>query len=306
MDYIKSLLKTIFSKTNFGVTIFIAVNIIPICLIFAYESVSYALIAFPVSLTVYFFIIISIGESIARLLLKARIRIELNERNSLSVAFSNAYMIAKQKNPIISNNIKLYVFEDVTIDSYALGRNTLCISSASLELPQQELTTLFLMKFSQFSHHDSEILAILTAGNIWYMALAIICKWYIYLFGFIVWFFLTYFGHDSEGLFLKKIFKTLSETTEKIILIFVKAICLLGLSSYKNNVYINDKFVCDCGYKQELIRFLRDFEPEQIGQKTLFGTIDSMKPDKHLRLLRIQNYPSVRQPSINAFRIIHR
>jgi len=306
MAYIKSLIKTIFSKGNFGFVAFMIINIVPICLILASQSIAYALIAFIALFLIYFLVVMTMGESIARTMLKANTRIRLNERNSLSVAFSNAYTVAKRKNPIISNNIKLYVFDGVAIDGYAFGRNTLCLSSAALNLPEQDLTTLLLIKFAQFSHHDSEILAILTAGNVWYVALAIICKWYIYLFGFILWLVLAIMGHGFGGFVLNRVFKAMAEATEKIILVFVKALLMLGVNSYKNNVYTNDIFVCDCGYKNGLVRFLRDFEPEQIGQETLFGAINSMKPDKHLRLYRIQNYVTPLPPTSSGFRIIRR
>lgn len=306
MVYTKSLIKTIFSKGNLGFIVFMVINTAPICLVFSSQSIMYAPITFAVLFATYFLIVMAVGESIARTMLKSNTRIRLNERNSLSVAFSNAYTVAKRKNPIISDNIKLYVFDGVAIDGYAFGRNTICLSSAALNLPESDLTTLFLMKFAQFSHHDSEILAILTAGNVWYVALAVICKWYIYLYGFIVWIVMAIMGHGFGGFVLGRVFKVMANATERMILVFVRAILMFGVGSYKNNVFINDLFVCDCGYKNGLMRFLRDFEPEQIGQETLFGAINSMKPNKHLRLSRIQNYVEPLPSNSGGFRIIRR
>jgi len=309
MKYVKSLIKTLFSKNNIGFIAFMMLNIAPICIAFAYKSLLYALLAFVVLFVLYFLFVMAIGEVVARIMLRANTRVRLIERNVLSVAFSNAYTIAKRKNDIISGNIRLFIFEGGVIDGYAFGRNTLCLSSASLNLPEQDLTTLLMMKFAQFSHHDSELLAILTAGNVWYVALAVICKWYIYVAGFITWLIMACLGYGSRlfgGFVLGRIFKAMAEGTEKIILIFVKAIMMLGVGSYKNNVYINDEFVCDCGYKNGLIRFLQDFEPEQIGQETLFGAINSMKPDKHIRLSKVQNYNPTTTENSSGFRIIRR
>ncbi|MFZ1780312.1 MAG: hypothetical protein WAT94_02640 [Enterococcus aquimarinus] len=305
MEYVISLIKTIFSKSNIGFVVFVFVNIAPICFLFAYKSIWYAIYALFSLFVVYTFVVMTIGEFVARLMLKANTRVQLDERTPLSVMFSNAYRVAKRKNPIISNNIRLYVFDGVAIDGYAFGRNTLCISSAALNLPEQDLTTLLLMKFAQFSHHDSEILAILTAGNLWYIAIAVISKWYIYFFGLIAWLMLSFTKHSFGGFVLGRVFRGLAEATEKIILMLVKVILMLGVGSYKNNVLINDLFVCDCGYRNELIRFLQDFEPEQVIQETLFGTINSMKPDKHIRLERVRNY-TLRMASLDGFRIIRR
>lgn len=305
MDYLNSLIKIIFSKSNIGFVAFMVINIAPLCLIFSHQSILHALIAFVVMFSLYFIFVMVIGESIARMMLKANIQISLDERTALNVAFANAYTITKRKSPTISNNIKLYVFAGITIDGYAFGRHTLCLSSAALSLPEQDLTTLFLIKFAQFAHHDSEILAILTAGNIWYVTIAIICKCNIYFFAFITWLVSAFMRHGFGGSVLGKVFKVVADATEKVILIFIKVTLMLGIHSYMNNVYINDTFVCDCGYKNALLRFLRDFEPEQIGEETLFGTINSMKPDKHLRLERVQNYTPYSSGS-GGFRIIHR
>lgn len=305
MEYVRSLMKTVFSRKNAGFIVFMLINIFPVCLVYGQRPLLYAFMSFLIIFVLYFLFVMLAGEFIARFMLGATTRITLDERTILSVSFSNAYTIAKNRNPIISDHIKLYVFEGTTIDAYAFGRHTLCLSSAAIQLCEQDLTTLLLMKFAQFSHHDSEILAVLTAGNIWYVTMAIICKWYIYILGFIVWLFLVVTGHGSGGFVLGRGFQIMADITEKIILIFVKMVLLIGVESYKNNVYTNDIFVCDCGFKNALIRFLQDFEPEQIGHETLFGAINSMKPDRHLRLEKVRNYDS-QSNSMNGFRIVRR
>lgn len=305
MEYVRSLIITIFSRQNIGFIVFMVINTLPFCCAYVHQSIFYASMVFIIIFVFYFLFVMSVGELVARFMLGVTTRIKLDERTHLSVAFSNAYTIAKRRNPIISDNIKLYVFEDMVIDAYAFGRHTLCLSSAAINLPEQDLTTLLLMKFAQFSHHDSEILAVLTAGNVWYIFMTIICKWYIYLFGFIAWLFLAVIGHGFGGFVLGRGFRTMADVTEKIILIFVKVIMMIGVGSYKNNIYTNDAFVCDCGFKNALIRFLQNFEPEQIGHETLFGAISSMKPDRHLRLEKVQNYTS-QLNSTDVFRIIRR
>lgn len=305
MEYVRSLIKTVFSKQNIGFIIFMIINMLPFIFVYVRQSILYASIVFIIVFVLYFLFLLSAGEIIARFMLGAMTRIKLDERTTISIAFSNAYVIAKRKNSIISNNIRLYVYEGTVIDAYAIGRHTICLSSATLNLPEQDLVTLLLMKFAQFSHHDSEILAVLTAGNVWYIAMAIICKWHIYLLGLIAWLFHTIIGNSFGKSAIGRWVKAMADAVEKIILIFVKVILMFGVGSYKNNIYTNDIFVCDCGFKNDLIRFLQYFEPEQVGHKTLFGTINSMKPDKHLRLEKVQNY-TPRSNNINGFKIICR
>ena len=117
--------------------------------------------------------------------------------------------------------------------------------------------------------------------------------------------FFAIIGHGFGGFVLGRGFRAIADITEKIILIVIKIIMMIGVGSYKNNIYANDVFVCDCGFKNALIRFLQDFEPEQIGQETLFGVINSMKPDRQIRLEKVQNYTSELN-IMDGFRIIRR
>lgn len=306
MEYIKSLIRTIFSKENIGVVAFMIMNIVPICWLFSSGSVLPQPMLYVILLFLYFFLVLTSGELIARRMLKANEKVSINEESTLSIAFSIAYVTAKSKNPIISDKIRVYIFRDIIIDSYALGRNTLCISSAAANLPESELITLFLMKFAQFSHHDSEILAILTGGNLLYMAAAAAGKLFIAFIGFIVSSILSFKGHNLEASVFDKVRKAMEITVEKISFLFSRLMLKLGVGTYRNNIYINDTFVCDCGYKNALIRFLQAYEPDHIGQETIFGAINSMKPNKTLRLSRIQIYETVMSQNSDRFRITRR
>lgn len=303
MGYVRSLIRTLFSRNNLGFIFYMIINFIPLYMFFFVGSFFDALLLLMVSVLFYFAFVILFGEISARIMLKAYRRIELSTRNVLSVAFSNAYTAAKRKNDIISDNIKLYVFEGTEIDAYAFGRNTLCLSSAALNLPERDLTTLLMMKFAQFSHHDSEILVLLTAGNLWYKVMAVASKVYIYLIGAFMYLSLYWSGYKAN-FDLKGIFNKLGQAAERGMLFFSKIIIRFGVGSYRNNIYINDKFVCDCGYKVGLIRFLQDFEPEQIGQVAIFEAVNSMKPDKHMRLLEIQDYIPDSWGNLGGFKVI--
>lgn len=283
-----------------------AVNTIPFYFYFCHYSILYALVLWGIAFFAWFFMVMIAGESIARMMLKANTRLRLEERNRVSTAFSYAYTTAKRENPIISNNVQLYIYEATIIDGYAIGRNSLCLSSAALNLSEQELITLCLMKFAQFAHHDSEILAVLTAGNIWYIIMAVFCKGVICFWGIIIAIIFFCMGKGMYGVIFHNVIRAMAKKTEQIILLFVRIVLRTGMKSYENNVYTNDEFVCNCGYKSQLINYLRDIEPEINVQDSLFGTVEAMKPSKQLRLLKIENYTVPESSDGGGFRIIRR
>lgn len=304
MEYIRSLAKNMAAIENRSFLICLSVIVLPPALLFSRGSVP----LFFLFLAAYCIFLGLTGETLARMMLHAWTRVSPEENTVLTRAFSQAYCIAKQADNAISEQIRLYVYQGSELDGYALGKNTLCLSSAALELPERELTTLFLTKFAQFSHHDSVILIILTAGNLWYLALCVLFKWYICLIGLILMLVMAILGHGFGGFLMNRSFRGLANAIEKAILFFAGGILRLGLRSCRENTFINDAFVCRCGYKAELICFLHNFEPELPQPNTLFGSIDAMKPSRALRISRIQSLPnlSARPDRATGFHIIRR
>lgn len=308
MKYFLSLVKALFSRQNLGFILYMAVNALPICLVAARcYSVYHPKLFLPVlflMFTVYFFSTVTVGSFWARMMLKVQTRVRPDDGGTLGAAFSRAYVAAKGVDPLLSDNIQLYVYEGAEMDAYAFGRSTLCLSSAAAGLPERDLTALLLLKFAQFSHHDSEMLTFMTAGNLWYILLSVLLKGYIYAIGLVLWVILGILGHGFGGMVSFRFLKVWAEVTEKGLLLVMRGFLGLGLHSYRNNVFINDRFVCACGYKNDLVHFLRSYEPEQSVQGTLLGVVDGMKPGKHLRLARLESDAGA--PPADAFRIIRR
>lgn len=307
MKYVLSLVKTFFSRQNMGFLLYMSVNTLPIC----WPAVRYCALTrqmaflpllLPLLLVAYGWLVIIAGPLWARTLLRARNRVVLDGSNILGIAFSRAYVAAKEADPLLSDNIRLYMYDGAELDAYAFGRNTICLSSAATEIPERELTALLLLKFAQFSHHDAEMLTFMTVGNLGYVFLSVLLKGYIYAIGLAVWLLLGILGHRFVGSAVFRLLKTWADAMEQVVLLVMRGYLILGLDSYRNNVFINDRFVCICGYKSDLIRFLHNYEPEVPFQGTLLGVLDGMKPNRQLRLERLEREDN----APGAFRIIRR
>lgn len=306
MKYVLSLVKTFFSRQNMGFLLYMSVNTLPICwLAVRYcaltRHMAFLPLLLPLLLAAYGWLVITAGPLWARTLLRVRSWVELDGSN-LGMAFSRAYVAAKEADPLLSDNIRLYMYDCAELDAYAFGRNTICLSSAAAEIPERELTALLLLKFAQFSHHDAEMLTFMTVGNLGYVFLSVLLKGYIYAIGLAVWLLLGILGHRFVGSAAFRLLKAWADTMEQVALLVMRGYLILGLGSYRKNVFINDRFVCICGYKSDLIRFLRSYEPEVPLQGTLLGVLDGMKPNRQLRLERLEREDN----APGTFRIIRR
>ena len=300
MNYFFSLAKRIFSRRNLGFVFYLFFNAVPIYWIVA--QVSSPVFFLPV-FAAYFFISIEAGTAFAKLMLNARTQMRLEDGGSLIAAFSQAYAAAKEVDSRISDNVRLYVYNSVNVEAYALGRRVICLSSTAIGLPEGDLTALLLLKFAQFAHYDSEMLTFMTAGNLWYMILSVIFKGYIYLVGIVFWAVMKSLKYEFEDSVIFNLLKVLAWYTEKGLHLLMRVFLRLGLSSYGDNIFENDKFVCDCGYRNDLVHFLRNYESERPGQETLLDLVNSMKPNKQTRLAKLACY---RQTPSGGFRIIRR
>lgn len=307
MRYFVSLIKTSFKLRNLGILFFTLLNS---ALLFSFalsllqttmDNVGLVLAAFFVFNIVYYAFILGIGTFLIRILFGGNQIVMGNDTSSISVAFAEAYAIAKQKDPSLSDNVKLYACTTNYPDAYAFGRDTLLISEQASRLPQSQLRTLFLEKFAQFSNHDSERMLFLIAGNAIFVAAIFIIKIMVYV---VVAFigicmsaaravlslFSRRVGYGSGFLALSGYFnvcRVLGNAIEAVLLFLLNLLIRLALLSSRNNYYVNDEFVCACGYSSDLRYYLQYVEPDISGFQSTLATITAAKPSRLARLSRI-------------------
>ena len=89
------------------------------------------------------------------------------EKERLFPLFKTVYLSAVKQNPNLSKKIRLYIKEDMSINAFAFGKNTLVLTRGSLELLNDEcLKGLMAHEFGHFSHKHTEAILFATVGNL--------------------------------------------------------------------------------------------------------------------------------------------
>ena len=220
-----------------------------------------------------------IAENIMRSLMRVRpLRIN-SEKSKLLPLFKEVYEEAVRKDPDLSRSIRLYITENMSVNAFALGRNTLVIHRGSLKLLNDDcIKGLLAHEFGHFSHEDTIISVIIAIGNFFYSLLISI---------------LTGIKNkiDSNK---NTIIMGLIKFFFDIIFYFFKGIefisNLILIHARRENEYSADLFAFECGLGEEITAALNEIyqititKPENIKE-----IINSSHPPITKRIERLEN-----------------
>ena len=89
-----------------------------------------------------------------------------SEKDRLAPLFMEVYKKAVEADSNLFKGIKLYIKEDMTINAFAFGKETLILTRGSLELLDDDcLKGLIAHEFGHFSHGDTEAILLSSASN---------------------------------------------------------------------------------------------------------------------------------------------
>lgn len=107
------------------------------------------------------------AEGLWRMVMGVRpLRIRSEEKRLLPL-FNEVYAGAISTNPKLSEDIELYIKEDMTINAFAFGKNTMVLTRGSIEqLNDEGLKGLMAHEFGHFSYRHTEALLLSMVGNL--------------------------------------------------------------------------------------------------------------------------------------------
>ncbi len=311
-------LRTTFRPRNAGMVFFLLLNLalilVPLGAYLLYLGLTVpALIGILLlAAAAYYAIIIFCGELIIRIMFGGN-RIEIgNSMDSATTAFMEAYRDAKERAPALSNNIRLYICPERFVDAFAFGRRTILLTEPAARLSPADLHVLLLEKFAQIENNDSDRLQMLIAGNCLFVVLVFIIKILVYALVAVIGivmaaarFLLSLFFRSvrgGPGLFAfnayLNICRILSNAVERVLMFLFNLFVRLALLSVRANYFINDRFICACGYRDALRTYLEFTAPDVTGFTSTLGSISAAKPARLSRLSRIPGHDS---NAANAF-----
>lgn len=234
----------------------------------------------------------NLGEEFMRILQGIR-EIKTNkEKEYLLPIFEEVYSEIKLKNPEISQNIKLYIIDTMTINAYSIGRNTIAVTNGIIHtLTKEQLKAVISHEFGHIIHKDTFYIILQNIGNGLFSIVVIGIRFCfkiadMIISAFRVEIFLTLIAEVLRlSLFLTKI-------SFEIYIYIIQTIgnVLLGANSRKNEFFA-DKYAYDLGYGEEMISALYTLNDININSR--MKLLDRLKATHPYTTERIEKLESL-------------
>lgn len=287
-DFIKSLIK----RGNISIIIYLVMNIIIIMLLvggiigdlFYYNyyggqtaviTAISGLIIYAVSLAIA---LSPIGEWILRFQLGCKKITRSDQLNFLEPLFEEVYSRAKERDPSLSDDIRLFINAEDSINAFATGRKTICVNSGLLTLPQEQIKATLAHEFGHISNKDTDLILVISVGNFVITSIVLVIRVVV---GFFTGLIGGMFG-DRRGIIARLCIAIIAG----IMWIWTKIGTLLVMKSSRDSEYKADEFSWELGYGDSLCALIEQFSDSE--EKGLFAALSKSHPDKDDRIANIQ------------------
>ena len=180
--YIFDFLKNLFRKANIGLIVYLLLNVTLLFLIFGNENFVALLVVLAFYLISLATALSPIGENLLRKQTGSREIQNESLKKRIDILFNRVYQRASEKDPKLPNDIKIFVNDDKMPNAFAVGRKTICVTEGLIDLPDNEIEAILAHEFAHLSHKDTDILLIITVGNLLVMGFLVLDRWLSNLF----------------------------------------------------------------------------------------------------------------------------
>lgn len=189
--YIKDLLKKVATKNGIPIIIYLVLNVFITGLLISLFQPMFGMA--PASPMVYYGIgaavyLISVvlalspfGEMIIRLQSGCR-RIKEEEHGFVQILFNKVYEKARFADTSIGEGVRLFIVDDQNPRVSAIGRKTIYVTKGMLELPANQIEAALAREFGHIAHKDTDLIMLLTVGNLIFSAVMIALRmaiWFV-------------------------------------------------------------------------------------------------------------------------------
>lgn len=275
----------IFRLSNLGTLIFFLLNIGLILALFCPNGVSFVE-ASPLVACYIVTVLISfspIGEwtlaafAGAKEIKRKDIKIRLIPL--LEIVFGQA----KERTPSMVDSIRLKIVHDQSMNAFAIGRRTICVTDGLLNLTDEEIMAVFAHEVGHIVYQHSAIQLLIGGGNLFISGFLLIIK----LVCWIVMGVFALIGISTKS-FWKGFFITLFGSISVILIWLWTKFCMLFLMwSMRQNEFIADEYAYKLGYGKTLACVLDNHmcsSPENGLLRALYST----HPHSDERVARLQ------------------
>ena len=293
--YIFSFFKRITRKSNIPVFFYLILNVLFICGIFHFllgkplqapfwmSSVA-GLVLYAISLTLA---LSPIGEWIIRMENGCRKIKRAEQREFLMPLFDEVYARAKEEDPTLRNNIRLFICSDKSANAFAVGRKTICVTEGLLSQSEEEIKAVLAHEFGHISHKDTDLIQLVCAGNVIVTTIILMIRVLCGIFHLMFAPLALLLGEGLGTILFGDVLHVLTTALIGALMwVWTEIGALLVLKSSRSNEYLADEFSFDLGYGDSLCEFLDSFDEE--APKGAFAVLSRTHPHKDDRIARLQ------------------
>ena len=301
--YIVDFIKNLGHKKNIFAIIYLLLNVAIIALFFnAVEenfwlALLYAILFYIATATV---VLSPVGEWAFRLFNGCKKIKDPALLNRLEPLFMEVKERAQTKHDdfIVDDRINLYICEDESINAFAMGRRTICVTHGLLSLSDEEIKAVLGHEFGHLATHDTELTLLITVGNFIITAIVTVIRVIAAVFNFFMFLGGLLTGEDGALPRFLHLIATLLATVciNAVMWIWTQLGILLVMKSSREAEYEADAFSCDLGYSEGLLSFFRVLQSMEHraghGKKekgNIFAALASSHPATEKRIARIED-----------------
>lgn len=290
--YIIDFFKNLFKKSNIGVIIWLAANILLLVAMFSsgFQSLSGGLVGFGLYALSMVIALSPIGEWILRIQTGCKKITDPEVLARIEPLFNEVYARAKAANPELPDKIKMFMSESEEPNAFATGRKTVCITRGLLTYSDEQIMGVLGHEFGHLAHKDTDIILVVAVGNLIINAIFVAIRVIGNFFMLVGQFFTALFSENS-GAFIANIFIGISRVVANFVLALLMRIWTqigvwLCMSSSRKNEYKADEYSHNMGFSKGLSEVLASFGSSKA--KGLFAALASSHPDNDDRVAKLQ------------------
>lgn len=237
-----------------------------------------------------------LGEALLRWENRCKKITDPNDLAILKPCFDTVYAKAKALDPHLSDKIELFISDDKSINAFATGRNTICVTKGLLETKPEIIEATLAHEFGHLSHRDTDMILIVEVGNQIWNLLTTIFAISARVVAWMGTFMEIFTDRDSRGMAALSgwVMAAIMTMMVWVMRLWSKVGMLILRHSMRSHEYEADAFAFDLGYSQELTNLLTYFSQFSAGAQGLFASLSSTHPEPEQRIQHIQELAAAR------------
>lgn len=301
--YIVDFVKKLAHKKNIWAILYLLINMAIITVFmrpFAnswWQSILYGVLLYTLTGVIA---LSPVGEWLFRLLNGCKKIKDSAVLNRLLPLFQEVKDRAQRERPdvIVDPKINIYIKNDDSINAFAMGRRTVCVTQGLLQLSDEQIKGVLGHEFGHLVTHDTDLTLLITVGNFMISAVVTVIRVILYIYHLIISFVAILVG--GKGGLLLSLLNTVYSFLMTVLIdgamwIWTQLGILMVMKSSRDAEYEADAFSADIGYRAGLLSFFQVLDQMEThsGAKAnrgnIFAALASSHPPTDKRIDRLQN-----------------